>query len=66
MTDNIKNSIKVAIGAIFGVAAIWNIILPGSEETSFSLLDLLFALIGGGSALPVLVRMAMSKKVVDK
>lgn len=66
MKENIKNSIKIAIGAIFGIAAIWNIFLPGSEETFFSLLDLLFALIGGGSALPVLLRMAMRKKVVDK
>jgi len=65
MTDNIKNSIKIAIGAIFGIAALWDASLPGDEQLFGTLLDILFALIGG-AGLSVIARMVADKKLVDK
>ncbi len=66
LTDKIKETLKILVGTLFLVAAVWQATLPVEEEKIFALIDLIFALIGTIIGGPAAVRTVLGKKLVDK
>lgn len=66
MTEQIKETAKIVVGAAFAIFAIWQITVPVDEALVTQLIDIIFAILGTIIGGPAVVRMAMSKKLVDK
>lgn len=66
MTNKIKDTLKIALGAVFAVFAIWQITVPVEEAVVSQLIDIIFALLGGIIGGPGLVRLTLKKKLIDE
>lgn len=66
MLDKYRDSVFVAVGALFEIAGLWQFNLPVGEALVSEAIAVIFLILGALIGGPAVIRRARGKKLVDK